>query len=127
MDKLLLVAAGGAVGSVARYLVGVQAARSLGSHWPYGTFIVNIAGALAMGLVVAFLASRGGEGAERLRVLLAVGLRGGFTTFSAFSLEAATMIEKRSLAQAGAYAAASVVLCVMAIFVGIALGRRLFA
>jgi fluoride exporter len=126
MDKLLLVAAGGGAGAVARYLVGVQAQRSFGPPWPYGTFIVNIAGALAMGLLVAFLAGKAGEGSERLRLLLSVGALGGFTTFSAYSLEVATMIERRALAQAGAYALASVVLCVAAIFIGLMLGKRLF-
>ena len=126
MEKLLLVAAGGAAGSVARYVTGVMGTR-LGSAWPYGTFAVNIVGGFLMGLLVGFLALRGGDDQERLRVLLGVGVLGGFTTFSAFSLEVGLMIEKKAFGQAVAYSLSSVVLAVAALFVGLYLARRAFA
>lgn len=125
MDKLLLVAAGGATGAVARYLVGVQATRAFGTGWPYGTLIVNVVGGLLMGLLVATLASRGGDDQERWRVLLGVGLLGGFTTFSAFSLEVAAMIERRALGSAFGYSMISVILSVAALFAGLMLARKL--
>lgn len=127
MDKVLLVALGGATGAVARYGLGVQALRLLGPGWPYGTFIANILGGLLMGLLAGFLAFKGGADQERLRLLLGVGVLGGFTTFSAFSLETALMIERRAYGAAASYAGASVLLCVSALFVGLIVARRVFA
>jgi CrcB protein len=127
MSKLIYVAFGGAAGAVARYLVGVGALRSLGPHWPYGTFAVNVVGGFLMGVLAGYLAHRGGADQERWRLLLGVGVLGGFTTFSAFSLEAALMIEKRAYGQAFTYAAASVLLSVAALFAGLLIARRVFA
>jgi len=127
MDKVLLVAVGGAVGAVARYALGTQTLRLWGSGWPYGTFSVNILGGLLMGLLAGYLAHRGGADQERLRVLLGVGVLGGFTTFSAFSLEAALMIGKRAYGQAFAYTSASVLLSIAALFMGLYLSRKVFA
>lgn len=127
MDKVFLVAAGGAAGAVARYALGVQAMRLWGSAWPYGTLLANILGGLLMGALVGFLAHRGGADQERLRLLLGVGVLGGFTTFSAFSLETALMIERRIYGQAFGYVTASVVLSVTALFLGLILARKAFA
>lgn len=127
MDKLFLVAAGGATGAVMRYLTGVGMTRALGSGWPYGTLAVNVVGGLAMGLLAGILAQRGGADQERWRVLLGVGVLGGFTTFSAFSLEVALMIERRQTPQAFGYATLSVVLSVAALFAGLMLARKLTA
>lgn len=127
MSKLLLVALGGAAGSVVRYLVGAQALRVFGSGWPYGTFAVNIVGGFLMGALVGWLAHRGGVDQERWRLLIGVGMLGGFTTFSAFSLEVALMIEKRAYGQAFSYSAASVLLSVAALFAGMLIARRVFA
>ena len=127
MQTLLYVGIGGAVGAMARYLVGVQALRTFGSGWPYGTFAVNVAGGLLMGLLAGVLAHRGGLDQERWRLLLGVGVLGGFTTFSAFSLELALMLEKRAFATAAVYALASVTLSTLALFAGLLLARRVFA
>jgi CrcB protein len=127
MDKLLLVAVGGAAGALARYGLGVQTLRMWGSAWPYGTFLANILGGLLMGVLVGYLAHRGGPDQERLRILLGVGVLGGFTTFSAFSLETALMIERRTYGQAFGYALASVVLSVTALFFGLLLARKAFS
>jgi CrcB protein len=127
MRHLLLVTLGGGAGAAARYLVGVAALRTFGPGFPYGTFTVNVAGALAMGLLVGYLAHRGGAHQESLRLLLGVGALGGFTTFSSYSLEVARMVETRAWGQASAYAGASVILCVAGVFCGLMLARRLFA
>ena len=112
---------------MARYALGVHALRLWGSSWPFGTLIANVSGGLLMGALVGFLAHRGGADQERLRLLLGVGVLGGFTTFSAFSLETALMIERRSYGQALGYTLASVVLSVTALFFGLILARKAFA
>lgn len=127
MDKIFLVAAGGATGAVMRYLTGVGMTRAFGTGWPFGTLTVNVVGGLAMGLLAGVLAQRGGADQERWRVLLGVGVLGGFTTFSAFSLEVALMIERRQTPQAFGYATLSVVLSVAALFAGLMLARKLTA
>lgn len=96
------------------------------SGWPWGTLAVNLVGGLAMGLLTGWLAFRGGAQAESIRLFAAVGVLGGFTTFSAFSLETALMIERRDFAMAGGYIAASVVLSIAALFLGLMLARRAF-
>lgn len=127
MTRLLIVAAGGALGAVARYGVGVWAQRLLPTaQWPWATLTVNVVGGLLMGLLAGWLAFRGGAHSESLRLFAAVGVLGGFTTFSAFSLEAALMIERRQLAMAGGYVAASVVLSIAALFIGLMVARRAF-
>jgi CrcB protein len=127
MWNLLYVGLGGAVGSVARYLLSVQATRVLGPGFPFGTFIANLVGGLLMGVLVGLLAHKGGADQERWRLLLAVGVLGGFTTFSSYSLEVVRMIETRSYGQAAGYSLGSVVLAVAAVFLGLMLARRLFA
>jgi len=125
--NLLLVGFGGAFGAICRYLLGVQAGRSLGTTWPYGTLAANLIGGLLMGVLVGVLAYRGGADQEKWRLLLGVGVLGGFTTFSAFSLETALMIERRTYVAAAGYSLLSVVLSVSALFAGLLLVRRLFA
>lgn len=127
MEKVLLVAAGGAAGAVTRYALGVQALRIWGSAWPFGTFIANVSGGLLMGVLAGYLAHRGGADQERLRVLLGVGVLGGFTTFSAFSLETALMVQRRAYGQAFAYTSASVLLSISALFLGLLLARKVCA
>ena len=124
MQTLLLVAVGGASGAVMRYLLGVQALRFAGSGWPYGTFAANILGGFLMGVLAGVLALRGGADQEKWRILLGVGVLGGFTTFSAYSLEVALMIERRAYGQAAVYSLGSVVLSIAALFVGLILARK---
>lgn len=127
MTRLFLVAAGGALGSVARYSAGVLAQRlAPGVAWPWATFGVNLLGGLLMGLLVGWLGQRA-AGDDGLRLFAAVGVLGGFTTFSAFSLETALMIERKQVGLAAGYAAASVALSVAALFVGLMIARRAFA
>lgn len=108
---------------MARY--GVGRLLPAGS-WPWGTMAVNVVGGLAMGLLTGWLAFRSGAVGETVRLFAAVGVLGGFTTFSAFSLETALMIERREFALAGGYVAASVVLSIAALFLGLMLARRAF-
>jgi CrcB protein len=123
----LLVAAGGALGSLARYAVGREALRVFGSGWPYGTLIVNIVGGFLMGALAGWLAYAMPVGQERWRLTLGVGLLGGFTTFSAFSLETAIMIERRAYGEAGLYAILSLSLSVLALMAGMYMVRRVVA
>ncbi|MDQ2859614.1 MAG: fluoride efflux transporter CrcB [Pseudomonadota bacterium] len=128
MERIILVALGGAAGSVARYLTGVAVPRLIGLRAPWAsTFIVNVVGGLAMGFLIGWLAQRGGAGQERARLFLAIGVLGGFTTFSSFSLDAALMIQRRDYGLAGAYVAGSVLLSIGALFAGLMAARRMFA
>lgn len=127
MTRILLVSAGGALGAVARYGAGALAARlAPAAAWPLATLSVNVAGGLLMGLLTGWLAFRDGAQGEAIRLFAAVGVLGGFTTFSAFSLETALMIERRQLAMAGGYAALSVALSIAALFGGLMVARRAF-
>ncbi|HBY44459.1 CrcB family protein, partial [Brevundimonas sp.] len=92
----------------------------------WATLTANVAGGLLMGMLVGWLALRAGAGQESIRLFAAVGVLGGFTTFSAFSLEAALMIERREIVSAFVYAAGSVVLAIAALFVGLMIARKLF-
>lgn len=127
MTGFLLVALGGGLGASLRHGAGLLAVRHLPPGWPHATFAVNMLGSLAMGLLVGWLAARAAGGAGPLRLFFATGLLGGFTTFSAFSLELAEMVRTGALAKAGAYAGLSVALGVAALFAGLWLARRMFA
>lgn len=123
MIPTLLVALGGALGSVARYGVNVGTARAFGPGFPWGTLTVNVVGGFVMGLIAALLALRGGS--NEARVFLMTGVLGGFTTFSAFSLDAVALWERGATGLAAAYVAASVFLSIAALVAGLALGRAL--
>lgn len=120
--SLLQVALGGALGASLRWLTGLGATRLLGHGFPWGTLIVNILGSFAMGVLVVVLARRS---ATHLAPLLMTGLLGGFTTFSAFSLDAFTLYERGQVWLAGAYVLVSVVVSLLAIALGILATRAL--
>ncbi|HEY1125785.1 MAG TPA: fluoride efflux transporter CrcB [Sphingobium sp.] len=122
MINLLLVAAGGAIGSALRYEYGRASMRLFGTGWPWGTLGVNIVGGLVMGLFAGWLAARS-QGGEGLRLFFAVGVLGGFTTFSSFSLETILMIERGEWLSAGGYALVSVLASVAALAVGLGIVR----
>ena len=124
MNSLFLVMAGGAIGAVLRFVTGKAALAGLGPDYPFGTLIVNLLGGLAMGVLAASLA-RFADGGENWRLFLGVGVLGGFTTFSAFSLEIALMIERGAIGVAFAYALVSVVASVAALFAGLYIVRGL--
>ncbi len=94
--------------------------------WPWGTLTVNVVGGLAMGLLVGWLGLRAGAEQETLRLFAAVGVLGGFTTFSAFSLETVLMIERREFGMAAAYVGLSVAVAIAALMVGLIIARRAF-
>lgn len=120
---LLAVAAGGAVGSVARYLSMTAVGHWLGTGFPIATLAVNVAGSLVMGMLVEASALAWSPSPE-LRALLTVGVLGGFTTFSTFSLDAALLIERNQHGLAALYALLSVVLSIAALFLGMAMVRQ---
>lgn len=124
MNGLLCVALGGALGASGRHLLGGFALRVMGPGYPYGTLAANVLGGLLMGLLVGWLMVKAGN--ENVRLFLGVGLLGGFTTFSAFSLDAIRMIETKAYGAAFGYISASVVFSILALFIGLVIARRLF-
>jgi len=124
MNALVLVFIGGGLGAVSRHLSAMAVMRASGPGFPWGTMVVNIVGSLAMGLLIAWLARRSSGDAD-LRLLLATGFLGGFTTFSAFSLDAVTLYERGALTAAAAYVIASVTVSILALFGGLWLARQL--
>lgn len=119
--NLLLVMSGGAVGAGARYLTGRAAFAAFGPGWPWGTLIANVAGGLLMGFLAGVLART--VAGEAWRLLLGVGVLGGFTTFSSFSLETVTMAQRGEWAGAAAYVAVSVAGSLLALVAGLSLVR----
>jgi len=111
VNLILAVAAGGALGSVARYLMGVGAARVLGLAFPWGTLIINVLGSFLIGVLVELFALKWDLPQEG-RVFLTVGICGGFTTFSTFSLDAWVLMERGAWGLAAAYIFSSVVLSI---------------
>lgn len=121
---LVQVAAGGAIGAILRYLSNVGATRLLGPGFPYGTVFVNVVGSFLMGVLVVVLAHKGGT---RLAPFLMTGILGGFTTFSAFSLDTFTIWQRGEAATAALYVLASVALSLAALVAGVALTRGVMA
>jgi CrcB protein len=124
MKSVLLVFVGAGLGGVLRHGVNIACLRWFGPGFPWGTLAVNIAGSLAMGFVAGWLLLRGGAAwAQDARLLAATGFLGGFTTFSAFSLDAVALLQRGEVFQAGAYVAASVALSIAALVAGLGLMR----
>ena len=118
----LIVFLGAGIGGALRHGVNVGAARLFGYDFPFGTLIVNFVGSLAMGLLAGYFLLRPGVPQE-IRLFLTTGILGGFTTFSAFSLDAALLIERNAYGLAAAYVVGSVAASILALFVGLALFR----
>jgi len=121
MSPLLYVMVGGAVGSGARYLTGRAMTALLGADYPFGTLAVNLVGGLLMGVLVGVLARNAAP--EGWRLLLGVGVLGGFTTFSSFSLDVVTMIERGAPGLALGYVLVSVIGSIAALFAGLSAVR----
>ena len=119
----LLVFVGGGIGSTLRHIVNVVCPRFLGTNFPYHTFIINISGSTIMGLIAGYLAFRG-EASQSWRLFLMTGILGGYTTFSAFSLDAALLYERGEIGLAALYGAGSVALSIAGLFAGLALVRH---
>jgi CrcB protein len=120
----LIVFLGGGLGAALRHGANIVAARMLGTAFPYGTLIINVLGSLAMGLIAEYFALKAGL-PQRWRLFLTTGILGGFTTFSAFSLEAALLYERGQFAGSAIYVIASVALAIGALFAGMAIVRML--
>jgi CrcB protein len=124
--NVLIVFLGGGLGAVCRYLFGVGVVRlSSPAHGPLATFMINVIGSFLMGLLIGALARLQGGIDDRWRLALGVGVLGGFTTFSSFSLEAVMMIERRAYALAAAYIAGSVCFGLLGLMLGLFIMRRL--
>lgn len=124
MMHVFLVFLGGGLGAASRHLVSLATLRLFGPSFPVGTLAVNVVGSLAMGLFIGWLARRAGVG-EELRLFVATGFLGGFTTFSAFSLDVANLWQRGEVTMAGTYIAASLVLSIIGLFAGLYLARNL--
>jgi fluoride exporter len=120
----ILVFIGGGLGSVLRYIVNVVCPKILGTNFPYHTFIINITGSTIMGLVAGYLAFKG-DAAQSWRLFLMTGILGGYTTFSAYSLDSAVLYERGEIGLAALYVIGSVVLSILGLFAGLALVRNL--
>jgi fluoride exporter len=124
IQTLLQVAVGGAIGATARQIVNMTAIRVLGSGFPWATLCVNVAGSFAMGVLVVLFAHRD---LTRLAPFLMTGVLGGFTTFSAFSLDAAALWQRGDTGPATAYVAGSVILSLAGLAAGMAAARGVLA
>ena len=126
MPIYLWIAAGGAAGASMRHLVNVIATRQLGHGFPWGTMMVNIAGSFIMGMLITLMALKWNTSQE-IRAFLTTGMLGGFTTFSAFSLDFATLYERKQQFAAFAYAGSSVAFSLLAVFTGMMLVRTIMS
>ena len=119
----LVVFLGGGIGAALRHGINLAVARLLGTAFPYGTLMINISGSFIMGLVAAYFAFKG-DASQHWRLFLTTGILGGYTTFSAFSLDAALLYERGEVGLAALYVVASVALSIIGLFAGLALVRN---
>ena len=124
MERFLLICLGGSIGSGARYLTGLVAAQWFGSEFPYGTLIVNLAGAFIIGLVQQ-LGTEALLIPDNVRLFLTTGMMGGLTTYSTFSYETVRLMENNAWSQAWINIFVTTVICLSLCFLGIAVGRGL--
>ena len=124
MTGFLLVFFGGGFGAALRHGVNLLAARLLGTAFPYATIIENVSGSLLMGILAGYFAFKG-DAAQPIRLFLTTGVLGGYTTFSAFSLDTALLWERGEVGLATFYVIGSVALSIAGLFAGIALVRHL--
>lgn len=122
MKMLLAIGLGGGIGALSRHFMAAWVTRQVGYGFPWGIMAVNVLGSLIMGFLVTYFAHHFNTTPE-LRAFIVVGLLGGFTTFSTFSLDTALLIERGQLMEAAGYVIGSVVLAVGGLFAGIWLGR----
>jgi CrcB protein len=120
----LLVFVGGGLGASLRHFINVICAKCIGIGFPWGTFIINITGSFVMGLIAGYLAFKG-EATQAWRLFLMTGILGGYTTFSAFSLDTALLYERGALGLAALYVLGSVILSIAGLFAGLWLIRTL--
>ena len=120
----LLVFIGGGLGSALRHTVNVICPKLFGTHFPYHTFIINVTGSTIMGLIAGYLAFKGDAG-QSWRLFVMTGILGGYTTFSAFSLDAAVLYDRGEIGLAAFYVLGSVILSILGLFAGLALIRSL--
>lgn len=123
MQAVLLVGIGGALGSMARYGLSVLIGRFWSGSFPLAILLTNIAGSVLMGVLVGLLARFLPAGGNEIRLFAAIGILGGFTTFSSFSLDTIILIERGELAQAMLYVALSVVVCLAGLYLGLLITR----
>ncbi|HMN45321.1 MAG TPA: fluoride efflux transporter CrcB [Povalibacter sp.] len=121
----LLIAIGSALGGVARHGCGLLAASRWGASFPWGTLLVNVVGSFLIGLIAALTVGKVSQSAQLTRDFLMVGVMGGFTTFSAFSLQTLLLLREGRLAAAAANVALSVGVCLIVVFLGYLLGTAL--
>jgi CrcB protein len=123
---ILFVAAGGALGSVARHMVVNSVGQSMGTQFPFGVLTVNILGSFILGVLVETMALKW-QVSQEVRAFMVVGVMGGFTTFSSFSLDTILQLERGNLAGAGVYVLSSVTFSVLGLFAGLRLARHVLA
>jgi CrcB protein len=123
MNPYLLVAIGGALGSMGRYGTGVLVGKAWSASFPLGTMLINIVGSVAMGLFIGYLVRTTPAWQADARLFVAVGVLGGFTTFSSFSLDAVSMLERGELGLALFYVLGSVIIGIAALFAGLVVMR----
>lgn len=122
----LYIFAGGGIGAVMRYVGGLQAVKMWGMNFPYGTLLINIIGSFFIGVIASYFVLYSNNSNQELRLFLIVGVLGGFTTFSSFSLETLILLQKGQLLAALTYAVLSVLVSLFVVFIGFELVKFKF-
>jgi CrcB protein len=126
MQSALIVFLGGGLGATCRHFINLAVGRLMGTGFPHGTLVINITGSVIMGLAAGYFAFKAGESwSQPLRLFLTTGILGGYTTFSAFSLDTVLLVERGQAGLAAAYVLASVLMSILGLAAGLALVRAL--